>query len=86
MAVGQEVAYGFNAGKTRFVSFDRSNTSGAIDVKMDGFIREKKKNHLLRWDCLSLLNWFRSLTSSAIAKTNSKTNWIFGLFYKVSFF
>ena len=43
MAVGQEVAYGFNAGKTRFVSFDRSNTSGAIDVKMDGFIRQKKK-------------------------------------------
>ena len=79
------MAYGFNAGKTRFVSFDRSNTSGAIDVKMDGFIREKK-NHPLRWDCLSLLNWFRSLTSSAIAKANSNTNWIFGLLYKVSFF
>ena len=36
----------FNIGKIQLVSFDRSNNTGAIDVKMDGsFMR---KNHLLR--------------------------------------
>ena len=45
----------FNAGKTQPVSFDRSKNTGAIDVKMDGFLRKK---HLLRcWGSLSLLNW-----------------------------
>ena len=32
----------FNAGKTQLVSFDRSNDTGAIDVKMDGYVLEKK--------------------------------------------
>ena len=32
----------FNAGKTQLVSFDRSNNTGSIDVKMDGsFLGEK---------------------------------------------
>ena len=30
----------FNAGKTRLVSFDRSNKTSAIDVKMDGSVLE----------------------------------------------
>ena len=34
----------FNAGKTYLVSFDRSNNTGAIDVKMDGFVLEKKSS------------------------------------------
>ena len=34
----------FNAGKTQLVSFDRSNNNGSIDVKMDGFILEKKSS------------------------------------------
>ena len=29
---------GFNAGKTQLVSFDPSNSTGAIDVKMDGSV------------------------------------------------
>ena len=33
----------FNAGKTQLVSFDRSKNTGAIDVKMDGFILEEKR-------------------------------------------
>ena len=37
----------FNAGKTQLVSFDRSNNTGAIDVKMDGSLLEE--NHLLRY-------------------------------------
>ena len=28
----------FNAGKTQLVSFDRSNNTGAIDVKTDGCV------------------------------------------------
>ena len=31
----------FNAGKTQLVSFDRSNNTGAIDVKMDGSVLEQ---------------------------------------------
>ena len=32
----------FNAGKTQLVSFDRSNNTGAINVKMDGPVFEEK--------------------------------------------
>ena len=32
----------FNVGKTQLVSFDWSNNTGAINVKMDGFVLEKK--------------------------------------------
>ena len=35
----------FNVGKSRLVSFDRSNNTGAIDVKIGFFLR---KNHYLR--------------------------------------
>ena len=35
-----------NTGKTYLVSFDRSISTGAIDVKMDGSVL--RKNHLLR--------------------------------------
>ena len=41
----------FNAGKTQLVSFDWSNNTGAIDVKMDGSVVEE--NHLLK--CQGLL-------------------------------
>ena len=32
----------FNAGKTQLVSFDRSEDTGTIDVKMDGSVLEEK--------------------------------------------
>ena len=32
----------FNARKTQLVSFDRSNNTGAIDVKMDGSVLKEK--------------------------------------------
>ena len=32
----------FSAGKTQVVSFDQSNNTGAINVKMDLFVLEKK--------------------------------------------
>ena len=34
----------FNAGKTHLVSFDLSNNSGAIDVKIDGSVPEEKSS------------------------------------------
>ena len=34
----------FNAGKTQLVLFERSNKTGATDVKMDGFVLEKNSS------------------------------------------
>ena len=34
----------FNAEKTQLVSFDRSNNTGSIDVKMDGSVLEEKSS------------------------------------------
>ena len=50
-------------------SFDWSDNTGGIDVKMDGYVEE---NHLLRcWGWLPLLNWIGSYIIS-IVKTASK--------------
>ena len=50
---------GFNAAKTQPVSFDCSNNSGIIDLKMNGSVL-KKSNLLTCWDCFSLPNWIGS--------------------------
>ena len=34
----------YNAGKTQLVSFDQSNKTGAIDVKIDGSVFEEKSS------------------------------------------
>ena len=34
----------FNPGKTRLVSFDRSNNTGSTDLKMDGSVFEDKSS------------------------------------------
>ena len=39
---GRKWLVDFNAGKTQLVSFDWSNNTGAIDVKMDGSVLEEK--------------------------------------------
>ena len=41
---GRKWLVDFNAGKTQLVSFDQSNNTGAIDVKMDGSVLEKKSS------------------------------------------
>ena len=41
---GRKWLVDFNAGKTKLVSFDQSNNTGAIDVKMDGSILEEKSS------------------------------------------
>ena len=47
MDLGKKWLVDFNAGKTQLVSFDQSNNTGAIDVKMNGSVIGK--NHLLRY-------------------------------------
>ena len=39
---GRKWLVDFNAWKTQLVSFDRSNNTGAIDVKMDGAVLEER--------------------------------------------
>ena len=41
---GKKWLVDFNAGKTQLVSFDRSNNTGAIDLKMDGSVLEGKSS------------------------------------------
>ena len=41
---GRKWLVDFNAGKIQLVSFDWSNNTGAIDVKMDGSVLEKKSS------------------------------------------
>ena len=48
----------FNAGKTQLASFDQSNNTGAIDMKMDRPVFEEKSSFkMLRADFCSKLDW-----------------------------
>ena len=68
---GKEWLVDFNAGKTQLVSFDRSNNTGAIDVKMDGSgLEEKSSFKMLRLTFSSTLDWGSYII--CIAKTTSK--------------
>ena len=61
----------FNAGKTQLVSFDWSNNTGAIDVKMDRSVLEKKSFFkMLGLTFPSKLDWGSYIIS--IVKTASK--------------
>ena len=59
----------FSAGKTQLVSFDRSNKTGAVDLKMDGFVLEVKSFKMLELTFSSKLDWGFYIIS--IAKTVS---------------
>ena len=61
----------FNAGKTQLVLFDRSNNTGAINVKMDGSVlQEKSSFKMLGLTFSSKLDWGSCMIS--IAETTSK--------------
>ena len=61
----------FNTGKTQQVTFDQSNNTGAIDVKIDGSILEEKLSFkTLGLNFSSKLDWGSYIIS--IAKTASK--------------
>ena len=60
-----------NAGKTQLVSFDLSNDTGAINVKMDGSVLEEKSSFkMLGLTFSSKLDW--SFCIISIAKITSK--------------
>ena len=68
---GRKWLVDFNAGKTQLLSFDRSNNTGAIDVKMDGSVLEEKSSFkMLRLTFSSNLD--RGSYIISIAKTASK--------------
>ena len=60
----------FNAGKTQLVSFDRSNNTGSIDVKMDGSVLGEKSSFRMLELTSSWLDWDSYIIY--IAKTASK--------------
>ena len=68
---GRKWLVGFNAGKTQQVSFDWSNETGTIDVKMDQSVLEVKSSFkMLEFTISSKLDWGSCIIS--IAKTASK--------------
>ena len=74
MDLGRKWLVDFNAGKTQLVSFDWSNTTGAIDVKMDGSVLEKKKSSFrMLLLTLALLNWIGTLTLPLLLKLPPRT-------------
>ena len=69
--LGRKSLVDFNAGKTQLVSFDRSNKTGAIDVKFYGSVLEEKSSFkMLGLTFSSNLDWGSYIAS--IAKTASK--------------
>ena len=68
---GKKWLVDFNAGKTQLITFDRSNNTGSIDVKMDGSVLEEKSSFkMLELTFSSKLDWSSYIIS--IAKTVSK--------------
>ena len=68
---GRKWLVDFSAGKTQLVSFDQSNNTGTINVKMDGsFLEEKTSFKMLGLTFSSKLDWGTYIVS--IAKTASK--------------
>ena len=55
-----------NAGKTQLNSFDHSNNSVAINVKIDGSALEKKSSFKMMGLCFSFkMDWGSSIVSNA---------------------
>ena len=70
MKWGKKGFVDFNDGKTQLVSYDRSNNTGAIDVKMDGSAHvEKSSFKMLGLSFSSKLDWGSYIIT--IAKTPS---------------
>ena len=68
---GRKWLVDFSAGKTQLVLFDLSNNTGAIDVKMDGFVLEEKSSFKML--CLTFTPKLeRGFYIISIAKTASK--------------
>ena len=74
----------FKAGKTQLISFDWSNNTGSINVKMDGSVLEEKSSFkMLGLTFCSKLDWGSYIIS--IAKGCLQENWGLDSFYEVPF-
>ena len=63
---GKKWLFDFNAAKTQPVSFERSNNTGSIDVKMDGSVLEEKSSFkMLELTFSSKLDWGSYIISIA---------------------
>ena len=68
---GRKWLIDFNVGKTQLVSFDRSNNTGAIDLKMDVLVLEEKPSFkMLELTFSCKLDWGSYIIS--IAETATK--------------
>ena len=80
---GRKWLVDFNAGKTQLVSFDQSNHTGAIDVKMDESVLEEKSSFkMLGLTFSSKLDWGSYIIP--FAKVLHK-NWSLDFFHEVFF-
>ena len=64
---GKKWLVDFYAGKTQLVSFDQSNNTDSIDVKMNGSVLEGKSSFRML-GLTFLLNWIGALTLSLLLK------------------
>ena len=73
--LGTKWVVDFNAGKTELVLFDRSDNTGAIDVKMDGSVyKEKSSFKILGLNFSCKLDWssyIKSITETASKKAGA---------------
>ena len=68
---GKKWLVDFNAGKNQLVSFERSNNTGSIDVKMDGSVLEEEPSfRMLGLTFSSKLDW--AVTLSPLLKLLSR--------------
>ena len=63
---GRKWLLDFSAGKSQLISFDRSDNTGAIGVKMDEFVLEEKPSFKLLG--FVFLNWVGALTLYLLLK------------------
>ena len=79
---GRKWLVDFNAGKTQLVSFDQSNKTGAIDVKMDeSVLKEKSSFKMLGLTFSSKSDW----GSHIITFAKSASIKIGALFFSLKF-
>ena len=70
---GRKLLVDFNAAKTQLFSFDQSDNTGAIVVKMGGPILEEKSSfNMLGLTFSYKLDWVSYIISIAIANTTFK--------------
>ena len=81
---GRKWLVDFNAEKTRLVSFDLSDYTGATDVEIDGSVLDEKSSFKMLGLTFSYkLNWGSYIIS--IAKNCLRENSSLDSFYEVSF-